>query len=147
MNTMRSQHVEDADEPMVLIVLASDIKAANRKDPGSCAIACAARRTFNTKEVRVHLSRIYVRDGDVWLRYMTPKSLRTEIVAYDRGGSFEPGEHWLAAPPPSKQTGRMQGTPTSQNKRRRRRVRHQNMPRHYTENVRPAAPHLGPLAE
>ncbi len=52
-------------------------------------------------EVRVHLSRVYVRTGRKWTRYKAANGLRTEIIAFDRGGSFEAGEYTLKPSPPS----------------------------------------------
>jgi hypothetical protein len=104
--------VLDAKKPIVLNITPNDIAKADRKEPADCAVARACRRELHAKEVRVHLGRVYVRQNEGnWLRFMTPRSLRSEIIAFDRGGSFEPGEHKLAAPQPSKRaTGKRQGS-------------------------------------
>jgi hypothetical protein len=139
MKTIQAYPVKNATKPLVLAILPSDIEQATRKDPATCAIACAARRSFGTDEVRIHLSRIYVRVGKEWRRYMTPDSLRSEIIAFDRGGSFSPGEHWLATPPPAKRTGKRQGSDTASSGGRGKKRRAY----HYTDDVRPPAPHAG----
>jgi hypothetical protein len=54
---------------------------------------------------RVHVARTYLKIGNKWLRCITPESLRSEIVAFDRGGKFEPGEFELKAIPDSMRLG------------------------------------------
>ena len=90
--------VYDAKRPITITVTRKDIANAKRKIPGECVAAVAAMRGLRAKEVRVHLGRTYVRHGKSWLRYETRPRLRNEIIAYDRGGAFEPGEY--TAPPP-----------------------------------------------
>lgn len=132
MKTKPAFKIVNAKRPLVLAILPEDIKRGKKMDPATCAIACAARRVFHTAEVRVHLSRIYVLQGKHWVRYMTPASLRSELIAFDRGGTFAVGEHWLSPPSPARQTGAHQGGPD-----RKLPVRG---PRHTTENVRRTAP-------
>lgn len=85
--------VEDATKKLVIVVKPQDIKGSNSKDPASCAAARACKRQLHNKEVRVHLSRIYVKFPRKWVRYETPLKLRDEIVAFDRGGKFLPGTY------------------------------------------------------
>lgn len=96
--------VINAKRPVKLTVTEKDCKGGNPKNPDSCAIARCMMREFHASEVRVHLSRAYVKTTpDKWVRYITTKPLRTEIVAFDRGGTFAPGEYHLSAITPSKQ--------------------------------------------
>lgn len=126
----------DAKRPLVVHVTAEDIAHADRKEPDDCAMARAVRRDCHAKEVRVHLGRVYVRSNQGnWVRYMTPPSLRAEIVAFDRGGSFEPGEFVLGAPQPSRRTTQQQGSTTSQRPKKLQRPRR---PPHIMTNVRPS---------
>jgi hypothetical protein len=98
--------VIDAKKPFKLEVSPSDVKTASKKLPNACAVAKACQRELHAEEVRVHLSRVYVRlNTKHWLRYVTPKSMRTEIIAFDRGGKFVPGVFHMAAPQPSKRLG------------------------------------------
>jgi hypothetical protein len=46
-------------------------------------------------ESRVHLGCTYLRFGNKWLRYATPPSLKAEIISFDRGGGFYPGDFRL----------------------------------------------------
>ncbi len=85
--------VQDAKRPITLTITETDITKAHTKAPNACAVARACARQLHVKEARVHLGRIYLRTNETnWVRYQTPASLRDEIIAFDRGGSFQPGE-------------------------------------------------------
>lgn len=102
--------VIDARRPIKLHITPKDIAHADPKHPESCAAARALMREQHCKEVRIHLGRVYVRSNDSnWQRYITPKNLRSEIIAFDRGGAFEPGEFILSAPQPTKRLGKRRG--------------------------------------
>lgn len=129
----------DATKPVELEIGPRDIAKADRKEPLDCAVARAGRRCLGAKEVRVHLSRIYIRFGDgSWQRFVTPKSMRTDIIAFDRGGSFPPGTFTLEPPKHSqKNTGARKGTDPKHsharnNPNRKKRVRSYRV----TEDVR-----------
>lgn len=121
----------DAAKPVTLEILDRDIAKADRKEPLDCVVARACRRDLGAKEVRVHLTRIYVRFSDgSWQRFVTPKRMRTDIIAFDRGGSFPPGSFVLVPPPLSqKLTGKREGSKNdkfnhaSKNPNRKKRVR------------------------
>lgn len=85
-----------------LHITAADIKA-KKGDPQNCAAAKAAlRQVPNCVAARVHVGRVYLlKDDGKWHRYMTPDALRTEIVSFDRGGKFIPGDYELVPMPPS----------------------------------------------
>lgn len=87
--------VIDAKRPLTLFVTTWDISRATRKEPNCCALARACSRQLHVKEARIHLGRIYLRMGDHWVRYLTSQSARAEIIAFDRGGKFSPGEFHL----------------------------------------------------
>lgn len=99
--------VIDAREPIILKIQRRDITGANVKTPDQCVIARACRRQLHVKEARVHLSRMYLRLNDTnWVRYIVPKSARAEIIAFDRGGDFEPGEFKFDRVTPSQAIGK-----------------------------------------
>lgn len=102
----------DAKRPLTLNITERDIKGADVQDPADCVVARACRRELLAKEVRVHLGRVYVRTNKGnWNRYITPKAMRTEIIAFDRGGKFEPQSFELKTPSEAKQaSGTRQGT-------------------------------------
>ncbi len=104
--------VRNAKKPIVLVITSDDVKKGATRDPASCAAALACKRQMNAAEARVHTGRTYVRIKDEWIRFNTPVSLQKEIVAFDRGGSFEPGEYELRPLPVShiKRQGKRQGS-------------------------------------
>ncbi len=114
----------NARAPITLTVNDKDIEGGDIKKPDQCAFARCCRRAAHAKEVRVHLGRVYIRTNNTnWVRFITPPSLRTEIIAFDRGGEFAPGSYTLPAPSKAKRTGKRQGsnksTPRAGKKRRK----------------------------
>lgn len=88
--------IMDAKTVLPLKITKADIAKSDSKDPAFCAAANACRRQHHVAEVRVHLGRVYVRQNKAnWVRYETPQALRAEIIAFDRGGTFSPGEYEL----------------------------------------------------
>jgi hypothetical protein len=123
--------VVDATEPLFLEIKSLDVGRGEAQTPDNCAIARACKRTLQIIEARVHLSRTYLRTSDgEWLRYLTPDNARTEMIAFDRGAHFEPGEYRFPPPPKSKKLGgkHKTGPKTAAGKKR---------PKHHTwSNVR-----------
>lgn len=94
--------VVNALRKLNLHISAADIKAAKSQDPALCAAARAAVREIpNCIAARIHLGRAYILQKDKWLRFKTPEALRGEIIAYDRGGKFQPGDYELTPMSPS----------------------------------------------
>lgn len=112
--------VIDAKRPVALRITADDVRRADPKRPDECAAARACRRDLHAIEARVHLSRIYVRTTkDKWTRYSTPAALRSEIIAFDRGGAFAPGQYTLSPLKPSSRVVGQQGSGTNQRQKNR----------------------------
>ena len=91
--------VKDANHPLVLNIKTCDIQGSKKADASNCAAARALKRELGS-QAKVYLTRTYVKVGKVWARFITPQSISREIVAFDRGAQFEPGEYVLN--PPSK---------------------------------------------
>lgn len=92
--------VVDAKRPINLMISPGDIRHAKIKDPHNCVAANACRSHLKIYDVRVHLTRIFLMfKKGIWTKYEVPKSLRTEVVVFDRGGKFEPSAHQLKVPP------------------------------------------------
>ena len=105
--------IRNATESLLLHITGPDVKSARIKRPDCCVVAQAVKRETRAKQVRVHLGRVYVRTtGTHWTRYITPASLRTEIISFDRGGAFSLGVHTLGkfGPVKSHKAGQTQGT-------------------------------------
>lgn len=130
---INGKKVVNATKPLVLQITQGDCDNGKTKDPGGCAAARALKRQLHVTKARVHLGRVYVERSDSWVRYHTPVSLKAEIIAFDRGGSFEPGEYKLSPMQPSKRTGKKQGAKTKP-----KRVHIARITRHVTTGVRHA---------
>ncbi len=124
--------VVDANTALLLKIKECDIKGSKKADASNCAAARALKREIGS-EVRVYLTRTYIKIGTKWQRFITPQSISREIVAFDRGAKFEPGEYVLS--PPSKTqrldhyrpSGKVSGKKPNSNGRK---------PRHVTASVR-----------
>lgn len=91
--------VVDAKKPLTLHITTGDVKKGGTKNPSSCAAAQACMKLPGVSQARVHIATTYIKVHDKWLRFRTPNSLRSEIIAFDKGGKFEPGEYTLAPMP------------------------------------------------
>ncbi len=141
-NSVRSKNasfeglpVVDGHEDIDLVINKNDVENSRKKDPNNCAAAMAGRRELKT-DVRVYLTRTYVKDAkhERWVRFITPRSISTEIISFDRGASFEPGEYTLKAPIETQKLGysaRRGGIKTGTGKKRKK--------NHITTNVRVSA--------
>lgn len=105
--------VVDSPKKLKIVITEKDVAKGNTKDPGSCAAAQACLRQPNCTQARVHLGRTYLKIGEKWVRFHTPPSLRGEIISFDRGAMFQPGEYTLAPMQPSHRAkGKRIGGPT-----------------------------------
>ena len=102
--TIGGKKVVNGSRRITLHISGHDARTGASKAPGSCAAAKAAMREIpNCTQARIHIGRAYIFDKtkDHWLRYKTTDALRSEIVAFDRGGKFEPGDYDLKPLAPS----------------------------------------------
>ena len=98
--------VKDAKKSIRLEIMREDIANARKKDSNCCAVAKACTRGLNVKAVKVHLTRLYLNtDGKCFTRYIVSGAMRSEIIAFDRGGRFQPGMYNLAVPDKTKLLG------------------------------------------
>jgi hypothetical protein len=119
--------VKDAKQKIVLTITPQDVKSGAKKNSNSCAAANALCRQEGCEAAKVHMSRAYIKKGKTWYRFAVPLALKNEVLAFDRGGAFEPGEYILAPVQPSVRIGatRNHGTDKrvgnhhSKNKRKR----------------------------
>ena len=134
--------VHDADKPLLLHIRNTDTKTG-KKNPSDCAAAKAAKRERGVLEARVFRSRTYLlkertspggKTKKVWERYITPDALKGEIIAFDRGGEFEPDDYELQAPTKSQRLGAfVDGGSRGKTKKKFR-------PPHTVKNIRPLGP-------
>ena len=137
LNTLDGLPVVDAKTSLWLDVTKADIRLGKRKNPDGCAVARACKRTMKAKEVRVHLSRIYVRKASHWVRYIAPFSMRDAIIKFDRGKDFEPATYLMGRVQPSKATGKRQGSDKEPGAKKQ--YGRELKPFHTLTNVRPHA--------
>lgn len=109
--------VYDAKEPLVFTVTQRDVDRGGVQAPDSCAMALACKREHHYKDVRIYIAYSYVLEKDHWVRYRTPSCVGREIIAFDRGGTFDPGEYMLLAPAKSDRLGLMKRKRKSSGKR------------------------------
>lgn len=102
--TIGGKKVVNAKKRVTLTISEADARTGASKEPNACAAAKAAMREVpNCVEARIHIGRAYLLDKhqNKWVRYKTSDALRSEIIAFDRGGSFEPGDYDLIPLSPS----------------------------------------------
>jgi hypothetical protein len=99
--TIQGMPIIDATEAIEVTITPNDVRLGKKKNAHGCAAARALCREHQADAAIVHFSRAYVRRGDTWFRYAVPDMLRSEVVAFDRGGNFEPGDYMLHAIQPT----------------------------------------------
>lgn len=135
LNQINGLPIHDATKTIEIHITPRDILHAKRKQPASCAAAkCAVRTIDHVSDARIHLHCAYLLIGNTWRRYRTSLALRTELIAFDRGGKFMPGLYLLGAVPLSQRANRKSGSSKNKN-------RPGKSPRrltvHYATDVRP----------
>lgn len=101
LGTVQSYHPEvtrvvDAKKGIDIEVRKSDCKLGDDKSPASCAMARAAKRTFDGAIVSMSIA--YLIKGKTAIRYLVPVRIAREIVSFDRHHDFRPGLYSLIAP-------------------------------------------------
>lgn len=81
--------ISDAKKSVHITISPRDCKRGSTKDPGSCAAALACKRDLHATDTRIHIGRSYLRIDGKWQRFRTSQALRSEIIAFDRGGEFK----------------------------------------------------------
>lgn len=100
--------VVDAKRGLKIEITKNDVRNSKKGDTTHCAAAVACKRQYK-KEVRVYLTKTYIKTGNHWTRFMTPESISREIIASDRGSNFIPGVYKLNAPTKHERLGMHKG--------------------------------------
>jgi hypothetical protein len=124
-------HVEDADEDLEIHVTANDCKGAKAKSASNCAMARACRRTFDGAIISV--SSAYIIKGKKAMRFKVPARIAREIISFDRGHRFMPGEYKLNAPTGTNRLGSINKNHGQSGERSGKEVRQR---RHFTQGIR-----------
>jgi hypothetical protein len=100
MKRIDGEPVANSATTLRLTISEDDIKRGKRGQPNACAIAVAAMEKIKgCTAAQIHRRIAYLNINGKWRRYRIPAGLWAEIIAFDRGGRFFPGEHDLNAPP------------------------------------------------
>lgn len=97
--------ISDAKKNIEIEVTNADDKAAAKRSHKTCAMAVACKRKFKLDGVVISVNRAYLVKGTKAERFELPPSVSREVVSFDRGGGFEPGEYQLTKPGPSNKLG------------------------------------------
>jgi hypothetical protein len=89
--------VKDASKDLIFKVTETDVRKARHKDHLECVLARACKRSFGVSTIMA-LKTCYIIQGNTAIRYKVPERAAREIVAFDRGASFSPGEYRFKAP-------------------------------------------------
>jgi hypothetical protein len=91
--------VVDATKKLKVTISPQNVKRGDNKNPNGCAAARAFCEMEGVVAAKVHITRTYLKYKDKktkkeqWVRFQTPDAVRGEIIGFDRGGTFEPGEY------------------------------------------------------
>lgn len=136
--------IKDAKKDVTVNISTLDCKRGSTKEPSKCAAALACRRELNATDTRIHVGRCYLKIAGKWLRYRTSQALRSEILAFDRGGEFKPGQYLLRTVPPDRAK-RTVKLPSAKGGKAKRVKAKKNRRHHVVAGIRETAPR-GPSA-
>lgn len=88
--------VVDAERNARIEVTSKDEATSRKKSHKGCAMAVACKRKFHLDGVIISVNRAYLVKGDRARRFQLPPSVSREVVSFDRGGGFEPGDYELS---------------------------------------------------
>jgi hypothetical protein len=102
-------HVEDASESIDVTVTVADDKASKRMEHDTCAMAVACKREQKVDGVIISRKTAYLIKGKTATRYELPESVSREVVSFDRGAGFAPGDYSMRPPSGSRKLGALSG--------------------------------------
>lgn len=107
--------VVDAKRPVRIEVTEQDATKKGIKNHESCAMAVACKRKFNLDGVVISRSTAYLVKGRKARRFKLSPSVSREIVSFDRGAGFAPGNYHLTTFPETQRLGSRRETSTDGN--------------------------------
>ena len=102
-NDWPDRELVDASEPLTVTVEPEDVQRGVRQDPRSCALSWACYRSQEIEEAIIYRQVAYLVTSSSIIRYTLGRDIQTEVVNFDRHGTFETGSYRLKAPTPSTQ--------------------------------------------
>jgi len=97
--------VIDGKDHLQIDVTPRDTASKAVKNHSSCALAVACKRAMELDGAIIARSVAYLVKGNQAVRYSMQDSTTREIVAFDRGATFEPGKYQLKDPRESAKIG------------------------------------------
>ena len=128
--------VTDADDDLLISVTDKDAKTSKKKDHNECAMAVAVKRQEQCSNVIISASTAYVIKGNHATRYKVPESASREVVSFDRGAEFEPGDYKLKAIAPSGRLGKYHAPDSRKEQRPKTGGMAKHFVYHHTGNIR-----------
>jgi hypothetical protein len=90
--------VQDAKRPLKIRLSSSDIQRGKKKNNKACAFACAATHVPGVTRAYIFRTAAILEYDNKMVRYMLSPAMRREVLAFDRGGTMEPGDYTLKHP-------------------------------------------------
>lgn len=87
--------VVDAKEGVKVTVTRGDVAWSEKRNGNACVMAKACERSLHVDGALVNRTRAFLIRGNTALRYGLTQRTQREIVAFDRGGQFMPGDYYL----------------------------------------------------
>lgn len=110
--------VVDATKPVIVTVKDTDNSTSKKKTHDACALAHACERERVCDAALIFPRIAFLVKGKTAIRYRVPESVTREIVVFDRGGDFAPGDYQLS--PCSKRDRLGNKTPRNNSKRNKK---------------------------
>lgn len=124
------EKVVDARKPIDIEVTPPDVASSKVRNHKTCALAVACKRKMHLDGVVISRAVAYLVKDDVATRYLVPEMVTREIVAFDRGGKFEPGTYKLYQPHEAIKLNRERKAPNGPRNKKRQ------APHRLTANIR-----------
>src|SRR5882724_8929230 len=90
--------VKDSAKELKILVSERDCQSRKVKSHTECALALACKREFGLDGIVIAMRVAYMVKGTEAVRFGLGESIAREITAFDRKGSFAPGEYKLLKP-------------------------------------------------
>lgn len=94
------RRVINATKPVVVEVRPRDCAEGKKFQTSECALAKATKRQFKADGVAIRMTDSFIVKGDTAIRFLTPETVKREIVSFDRHKDFAAGSYRLCATPP-----------------------------------------------
>jgi hypothetical protein len=119
--------VKDSTQNVRIEVSARDVSNSTKKDKQGCAMAVACKRKMHLDGVIIARNKAYLIKGKKAIRFDVPQSVQKEVVSFDRGAAFEPGDYHLTRISPAQRLDRHKTKSKPGKRTSTNRVKHQTV--------------------